>query len=464
MTAFPTEEMCRLVVCGPDRRAEVAVPASVVVADLLPVLLHNLGADLADGGLAHGGWVLQRLGAKPFDEDSTVAALGLHDGETVHLRPRSEQLPEMDFDDLIDGVATSMSRRAGRWRPEMTGWAVRAVVAVLLGVALTAVALPGPAVPRAAAALGAGAVLLLAAVLVPRSVLDKELAPVFGVAAVGFAALGGLTLPGGTGPLVPAALTGDQVLAGTATAAATAVLAALLRGARSAVFLALTAGLLCGVAGSAAGMLGGLSGAQSAAVTVVTATVVTAMVPMAAFRLSGLRLAPLPVRPEHLQEDLDPEPAADLVSRTRAADRLMTAIYAGIGGASVAGVALLATRPGWAPLTLLGLVALVQALSARPMTSGWHRLALLLPATAALTAAAISLLRSATPGVRLLLLPLLLAVVAVPVALAHSMRERRLMPYWGRVGDVVLTLAAVAILPVLLAVLDAYGFFRAIGG
>lgn len=93
MTIVASGEMCRLVVCGPDRQVEVAVPAQVLVADLLPALLHHLGENLADTGLLHGGWVLQRLGAPPFDEDGTVASLGLRDGEVVHLRPRSEQIP-----------------------------------------------------------------------------------------------------------------------------------------------------------------------------------------------------------------------------------------------------------------------------------------------------------------------------------------------------------------------------------
>src|SRR5262245_40838005 len=99
-------EICRLVVHGPGRRLEVAVPAEVPVADLFPALLRHLGDNVADGGLAHGGWILQRLGTPPLDEESSVAALGLRDGDVIHLRPRSEQIPPVHFDDLADGIAT----------------------------------------------------------------------------------------------------------------------------------------------------------------------------------------------------------------------------------------------------------------------------------------------------------------------------------------------------------------------
>src|ERR1700754_2536223 len=60
--AGATAEMCRLVVNGPGRQVEVSVPMNVLVADLLPALFHHLGDNLADAGLAHSGWVLQRLG------------------------------------------------------------------------------------------------------------------------------------------------------------------------------------------------------------------------------------------------------------------------------------------------------------------------------------------------------------------------------------------------------------------
>src|SRR6266566_8239494 len=97
------DDLCRLTVCGPAKSVELAVPVHVPLIDLLPALVGHLGDDLADAGLEHGGWVLQRLGDPPLREDLSIAALGLHDGDVVHLRPRSDQLPPPDFDDLIDG-------------------------------------------------------------------------------------------------------------------------------------------------------------------------------------------------------------------------------------------------------------------------------------------------------------------------------------------------------------------------
>nr|MDT0667190.1 type VII secretion integral membrane protein EccD [Micromonospora sp. DSM 115978] len=131
-----TTEVCRLLVVGPTSQVDLSVPTHVPVADLMPALLRGLGPDLADRGLEHSGWVLQRIGEAAFDEDATVADLGLLDGDLVCVRPRSEQFPPLDFDDLIDGVATGMRARSGLWRPRTTRLASLATLAALLATVL----------------------------------------------------------------------------------------------------------------------------------------------------------------------------------------------------------------------------------------------------------------------------------------------------------------------------------------
>src|ERR1700689_5185382 len=128
-----TDDLCRLTVCGPGRSAELAVPVHVPLIDLLPALTGHLGDGLADAGLEHGGWVLQRLRGPPLREGLSVAALALRDGDIVHLRPRAEQLPPLDFDDLIDGIATGISARPDRWQPGMSRRLLAGVVAAPLG-------------------------------------------------------------------------------------------------------------------------------------------------------------------------------------------------------------------------------------------------------------------------------------------------------------------------------------------
>jgi type VII secretion integral membrane protein EccD len=464
MTTPVSGEMCRLVVCGPDRHIDIAVPAQVVLADLLPVLVRQLGEDLADTGLLHGGWVLQRLGSAPFDDDATVASLGLHDGDEVHLRPRSDQIPAVDFDDLLDGLATGLRGRAGRWRPEMTRWTAVGLLAILLGAGLAVLAMPGPPSQRTLAAAGLAVGWFAAAVAVTHAVEDRLLGLAFATAAIGYAGLSGLLAPNVGAGTTRGMLAGPQLFTGAVTVLAAASIGAALVGWARPFFLAVVVAGLSAVGGVALATFASMSAARSASLVAVVSTVAGTVVPLMAFRLAGLRLAPLPTTPEHLQEDLDPLPSEEVLASSVDADRYMTALYAGLGLPAGVAMVLLGLVGGWAPVTMVALATLVRTLAARPMTSARHRLAVVAPGAAGLVAA---MLHAAVTQPRL---RLLVPVVAVPLAAAGMvmvalvMPGRRMMPYWGRIGDLIHTLATLAMFPVLLDILDVYAYARGLGG
>src|SRR5262245_37172987 len=107
------------------------------LAHMLPTLLQIAGLNLADAGLAHSGWVLQRLDEAPLDESRSLSALGVRDGEILYFRPGLAQLPEVVFDDVADVVATGINDRPDRWRPATTrAFGLTAGAAVLLTGAL----------------------------------------------------------------------------------------------------------------------------------------------------------------------------------------------------------------------------------------------------------------------------------------------------------------------------------------
>jgi type VII secretion integral membrane protein EccD len=461
VTTVSAGEMCRLVVCGPDSQIEMAVPTGVLVADLLPALLHHLGEDLADAGLLHGGWVLQRLGAPPLDEDASVADLDLRDGDVVHLRPRSEQIPQIAFDDLIDGVATGAQNRAGRWRPEMARWAAWTVLIVLFGLGLAAIALPGPPLTRAICAAAAALVCLLGAAGASRAAGERTAGLISACAGVAFGTLAGLIIPQ---PAIGLTLTGPSIFTAAVVAAAAATAAAFALGWSGPLVTGILAAATLTAAGAAVATFTSIPTPGAAGVVAVLGTVLVVAVPLTAFRLSGQRLTPLPTEPEHLQQDIDPEPSDRVLAGAAAADRYMTALYCGLAVPVTVSMVLLGFRPGWAPGALVLVLALARLLAARTMTSAWHRLAQALPALAGPVALALSALADAGPVVRLLTLPLLVVVGVPVVVLGRKLPGRRLMPYWGRIGDILQLISTIAALPVLLAVLGVYAYARALGG
>ncbi|MEU3513573.1 EsaB/YukD family protein, partial [Streptomyces longwoodensis] len=114
MTDSAVADLCRLTVRAPSVSVDLAVPADVPVADLLPTLLRYVGEEGEESGLDHAGWVLQRLGDGPLDEETTLARSGLVDGDVLYLRPHTEALPEARLDDLVDGMAETAARRLQR--------------------------------------------------------------------------------------------------------------------------------------------------------------------------------------------------------------------------------------------------------------------------------------------------------------------------------------------------------------
>jgi type VII secretion integral membrane protein EccD len=457
-------DLCRLTICGPETSVELAVPVHVPLIDLLPALVGHLGGNLAEAGLEHAGWVLQRLGERPLREELSIAALGLHDGDVVHLRPRAAQLPPLDFDDLIDGVATGMAGRRDRWRPEMSRRLLTGLLAVVLAAGAGLLAgHPGErTVPFAA---GLALVLLVSAAVASRALDDRLTARVLGVAATAYGAIAGAGLPllhgsarallGGGGP-------GAVLLAGGAAGAALALMAAMLIGASDPVFVGLTAlAALIALAGALAAFAR-LSGVAVAAVLLVVITPLGAAVPVIAFRLAGLRLDPLPTTPAQLQEDLDPVPGEHVMVRTRWTDRYMAALYGALGAVAGGSLAILGVGAGWrAHLVAIDAIVLL-LLHARVMVAARHKLAAIIPAAggAAILITVAGL--HATPNTRLVLLSGVMVAAGLLWAAERTLPGRRLVPIWGRLGDLLESLVALSLLPATLWLLNAYQFARTV--
>ncbi|MFD9959944.1 type VII secretion integral membrane protein EccD [Amycolatopsis sp. NPDC058986] len=449
--------LCRLSIRARGKSFDLAVPADVPLADLLPTIVGYAGDDLDEAGLDHGGWVLQDLGDAPLDEERTPEALGLRDGQVLYLRSRQDTLPAVHFDDIVDGIGAGLRDRPGAWHPAATKWLMHGMALVVAAFAWAGILLPGPTLPRTAAAIVVALLLLAAAGSASRAVGDAVAGTLYGVAAVPFFALAGLLVPGSSA--TPAAL-----LLASATAAAGGVVLALVASGTHphvhlgvlvvCVFGVLTAGIM-----AATGEL-----ASAAAVATVVAVLFGAFVPGLAFRLAGLKMPPLPTNADQLQEGIDPLPSRTVLDRGAVADRYLVALFLATGLVCAAAITGLLTASGWAPAVLAGVLSALLLLHGREVGGVRTRLAVVLPGAYGLVALAITrAVHLALPGRLLLIVGALLVGAALMVA-GWTVPGRRMVPYWGRVADVVHVLLAVALLPLTLLVLGVFGFLRAING
>lgn len=458
-------ELCRLAVHGPSGRVDLSVPIEVPVADLLPALLQGLGPRLADLGLEHAGWVLQRLGEAPLDEDRRLDELGVMDGETLYLRPRSEQIPPLDFDDLIDGIAAGIGDRSALWRPAWTRAAALTVSAIGMATGLVAVALAADTALTYAAGLIAVIALMGGSWVASRRGGDHTIA---GLLATGSVAFAGLTTLLQADHLLEAETLdgslseGTSLLVAAVVVALTGLFAVHLVAPQRRPAWAVALGTAAALA-SIAGLLRGGGGADVDVIAAVVLVIVAAIrpsVPLLAFRLSGLRLPPLPQSTDDLQVDIEPEPGAKILKGAAAADDHMTALHVGLAVPATVALLVLAMQPGWLAPTTAVVAAIPPLLALRAMTSAWQRLALGLSSLIAVVAVLVHLTVVGAPWVGPGVVLMLLAVSGSIVAAAYTLPQRPMTPIWGRIGDILHMVALVLMVPLVVGVVGGFALIR----
>ncbi len=453
-------EVCRLTVYGPRSRVELAVPAHVPVADIMPTVLGYLGPQLADKGLAHGGWVLQQLGGQPLDEDLSTAALGLYDGDVLHLRARNDQLPPVDYDDLADGVADTIADRADAWRPRHTHQLALVTGGALLAIGLGVLPTLGTGLVAAAYAIVVAMLLVGAAAGFVRGYGARGAGGVLAAGGVAYAGLAGLVLPSlevpatWTTPASPAGL-----LAAGGLAAVTALVARGATGTFAEVLVAVAVGgALVALTGLTWAAIGSVVAAAAAVLPV--ALLLSYQVPMLAARMTRLTIEPPAVTPEEFQEGLDPVPAADLRRRAIAADAYVTATSIAIAVVVCGLLMVLVGRSGLSGTLLIAAVSVLMLLHARELIAARQRYASLAITAVGLAALFLPFFASLAPPWRLVAFASLAWGAVVAGVVARWLPGRRLLPRWGLLGDIAHWIIASSILPLAIAATGLYGRVR----
>lgn len=446
--------MCRLVVIGPTSRVELAVPSHIPVAELLPTIVGHLDPTLATRGLSHGGWVLQRLGHAPLDENRSTSAAGLLDGDVLYLKARGDEMAEAQYDDLVDGVQTILRAHGDEWTPERTRTAALVSVAIAcLGVTAMAVTM-GPFAPIATFALAA--ILVGAGAFVGR-LWDAAAGEILLLGAVVAAGAAGVTLPNA---LFPQASDGLLVQVVTAAVAVGVIAAAgaYARGGVRPVLLAIIGASIVVVCTLIAPLLLGLTPQSGAALVVLVLLVIARVIPMLSAWIAGLEIDPVPTSAEEFQSDLNTITTSDIADKTERARAVAAALW--VAWATVLCVAnsVLGVSEGWAPMTLAFAVCIATLLQARELLAVVHRTALLIAAVLPLIPLAlVQSQRLAIPWQFVVLAALAISVAYLVIAV-RILPGRRLAPTWGRLGDNLHMLCAIAVPALALAVMGVYSW------
>lgn len=487
MTSALQAELCHITVHGPGGRADLSVPLSTTVAALLPALAHQVvrGEEWPRDGDEYGSWVLQRLGEAPMDPDGTPETLDWLDGEVFYLVRAHDPMPELDFDDVADGMATAVNRQGNRWNEtanrrlflSLTVVAFGTIAGVLFGdtsaVDPAAAAPAGKVDPVAAGAVGTLCAALLAmamlttAILVARTLADRGLAAVVGLASCAFAGLSGLIGVEGLQGAIDLRPAG--VLAGGCTMAMTAavLLTAQRTIARELPIVPFGIAAVVGVGAVAAVWLHlgfGLTAPQDAGVLLIAFFVMTLFAPKLATRAARLRGPQLPRRAEEMTIDVEPIPAELVIRQTGTADRYLSVLA--IGSSLVFAVAFgyLTADPGWVGLALTGTLSALVLLRTREFLNVAQRVALAVAGTVGGVLFVLSLLAGLALVWRIVGVLVLLGIAVLLVLAALRPGYRRMLPIWGHLANILETVAAVAAVSFLMEALGVFAWARGLAG
>ncbi|MGF1652532.1 MAG: type VII secretion integral membrane protein EccD [Actinomycetales bacterium] len=448
-------DVCRVTVVTPTRWAVVALPATQPLADLVPALLDHLGEDeLAGRPLA-----VQLPGGPPLDQSRSLSSNGVLDGQTLHVQPGGDDdLPKIDFDDAVSGIAAGVHELPTRWSVTGTRATFLGLAAVPLAVAWVVIAfgsLPGWVAAGAAFALTV--LTIVGAGVSSRARGDATLSVLLGLAAVPFAGLGGVLLVGwvsGSTLTSPATWLAASALIVAVAATAQSVSATLNSG-----FAGISLAAAVVAVTSAGGVLAGWSAAETLAVMLVLACLSVDMVVGLSCRLAGVVLPDLPRTTEELAEFGDTLPAAEVVVRAARVDAYLGGLLCGLAAvAGLAGVSLLFVGQWATVLALVGSVSIL--LRTRSYESVSQRLALLAGGQVAPVVLVVLLTTEATGSTPLVVLAVLAAAAGLFSALRIVLRGHRVPPRIGRLAEIAEITVAVGLLPLLLAVFDTYSVAR----
>jgi type VII secretion integral membrane protein EccD len=465
-------DICRVTVVTPHRSVEFALPTYLPLVDMVVPLVGMVDEQLLTA-TAGKGVVLQRLGEEPLDQARTVAALGLRDGDVLHLREADNVLPSLRFDDLADGIGVRLGMLPDRWASGMSRpvCLALAVLAMVLGTVLLYARTPP--VAGASVAGGAALVVFAAALAAVRGWADRSVALVLCAGALALAATSGvlgaqLLRTGGS----RAGLHLDMMsaLLGGGADVVVGVAAALLL-AGTGEFFAPALALVVVTAAALAAVVGALVCYTSLTVAAATALVAVAVllfsptVPTISARLAGLRLPDLPQSAADVERPVEPIAEAELGRQTEVADRYVTGMHAVLAGLELAAVATLSATGDVTSLALAGVLSVLLLLRSRTLSGCWQRWLLIGAGALGLTATVAGAAAFLSPSVR----AGLAAVIAVGaglglVAASRMLPDRRIRPYWGRLAEISETLLAAALLPLVLTSIGLLGYVRHIAG
>jgi len=158
-SGYADRALLRVTVTAGDRRADLAVPGGVPVADLLPDLASTLG--LLDPETAGAGHRVTTTRGQVLSPAAGLEEQGVPDGARLTLLPGADEPARRVHDDPAEALADAVAGELDPWEPAATRRTTLVAAALLVVLGPVPLVLAGQGlVPGVTAAVAAGALLV----------------------------------------------------------------------------------------------------------------------------------------------------------------------------------------------------------------------------------------------------------------------------------------------------------------
>lgn len=263
------DELVRVTVLSGDRRADLALPGSVPVAELLPEVLRHVGA--LDPQRVHAGYRLVVSDGRALSGESGLLAQNVYNGAFLTVHAKADDRPPRVYDDIVEAMSDAVEEDMTPWQPSTSRRTALAAAAVLLLVGAAALVL-NPSLLTGAAAAVVGVLLVVGAIVLSHLREEDDAAITLGWTGAVYAAAAGFAFDGS------GESTGRPVLfAGIGLAVLGLVAVLGLRRRRNMLYPAVLVGVVLAIAGAVV-MVSDFSLGQVAAVTATVAVISASLI------------------------------------------------------------------------------------------------------------------------------------------------------------------------------------------
>ncbi|WP_028474642.1 type VII secretion integral membrane protein EccD [Nocardioides alkalitolerans] len=443
-----TSGLVRVTVVSGRRRVDLVLPAAVPVAELVPELARSVG--LLDAATVYGGYRLVTHDGRELAHDAGLTIQGVEDGGLLTVTAGVDDEPPRVYDDVVEAMTDVVERELKPWEPAAGRRTALGAAAMLLLVGAASLLLQEDRLLAAVGATAVAVVLAAAAVVLSRVQQERQAAVVLGLVASVYGGVAGHLFADGE-PLLGmgAAYVGLGVLG-----VALAVVVGLDDG-RPLLAPPILVGSLLAIGGWVLDVTD-LGAAEVLSGVMVFVVISGSVFPWLALSATGTRVDQI-ATVEDITNDPDDIDAARVVRDARTAHEILVGISASVGTLVVL-ISPLAVSLGIVGTVLAVLCCATVMLRTRQYRTGLEVLVGLVSGIVGLLVVAATVLLG-EPDWR----PATAVVLAAGggLILLGSLFPKPPSVRRGRLGDMVETLALVALLPLLVV---AVGVVDLIGG